>query len=287
MLVVTRTALAVIAGLLVVPAAGAAQPQWAAIEFTPHRAVYDISLERTTPGSGVVDLNGRLVYELTGNACEGYTQNMRFVTQTANQEGEQQTSDLRTSSWEEVPAKRLRFNSSNFQNDQLIEQAKGDAKRKDLSAPVTVDLVKPSKKKLELGADVYFPMQHSMALIDAARSGKRIFKAELYDGSENGQKVYTTNAVIGLRAEPGAVKTPALLKDGDKLNLVPSWPVSVSYFEQTVGKGDVVPSFEMSYRFHENGVTSKLQIDHREFSFSGELKELTYLDPGKCPRTKP
>jgi hypothetical protein len=43
----------------------------------------------------------------------------------------------------------------------------------------------------------------------------------------------------------------------------------------------------MSYRFHENGVTSSLRIDHGEFAIKGDLKELSYLEAGKCPPEKP
>lgn len=51
-------------------------------------------------------------------------------------------------------------------------------------------------------------------------------------------------------------------------------------------KSDQTPSYELSFRYFENGVTSNLKIDYGEFSIKGELKELTALTPGKCPETK-
>src|SRR5262245_57877726 len=77
--------------------AGRAGPSGADVVFTPHRAVYDLSLERSSPGSGVAQVIGRIVYELTGSACEGYAQSMRFLTQTVTQEGEGRMTDLRNS----------------------------------------------------------------------------------------------------------------------------------------------------------------------------------------------
>ena len=70
------------------------------------------------------DVTGRIVYELTGSACEGYAQNMRYVTQTMNQDGAAQTTDLRTSSWEAVPPLKLRFSSSTYQNEQPADQTR-------------------------------------------------------------------------------------------------------------------------------------------------------------------
>ena len=54
--------------------------------LAPHRAVYEITLDRSRGGSGVSDMSGRMVYELKGSECEGYTQTMRFVTRMTNQE---------------------------------------------------------------------------------------------------------------------------------------------------------------------------------------------------------
>src|SRR5690349_17558963 len=82
----------------------ASTPTWAAgqkVVLAPHRAIYEMSLAEARGGAGVTAVSGRMVYELTGSACEGYTQNMRFVTQMTNQKGAATLTDLRSSSWEE------------------------------------------------------------------------------------------------------------------------------------------------------------------------------------------
>lgn len=252
------------------------------VKFAPHRAVYDIALARTGAASGVNELDGRLVYELKGSACEGYEQAMRFVTRTSSQDGELQVTDLRTTSWEDAPAKRLRFTSRNYQNAKLSEETQGDAKRSDSASPATVEIMKPSRAESGLPANVYFPIQHSIAVIEAARKGNLMLSADLYDGSDSGRKIYSTSTVIGFERKPGSMKFPALAANGERLTQTASWPVSISYFDKKPGKGDAVPSYEMAYRFHENGVTSELTIDHGEFAFKGKLKELTFLPETPC-----
>lgn len=279
-----------VAGLMacLLPAMAAATEITSPVSFVPHRAIYQLEIDRASAGSGVSNVNGRIVYELTGNACEGFTQNMRFVTVTSNSEGNSQTTDLRTSSWEGVPAKKLRFNSSTYLNDQLTEQARGTAERKGLSEAPSVDLAKPEKKTFDLGHQVYFPMQHSAALIDAARTGKTHFAADLYDGSEKGAKIYATSAVIGQRVAPGPNKSLAGLKGADALDTVPSWPVSISYYAKgNTAHKDELPLYEMSYRFHENGVTSEIVLDYGEYAMKGKLKELVMLDQSACNNAAP
>lgn len=286
----SRVAAAVLAAALL-SGASRAEPTVAPagdVVFAPHRAVYDLSLDSAKSGSGVAGVTGRIVYELSGNACEGYAQSMRFVTQTMNQEGEVQTTDLRTSSWEEVPARKLRFSTSTYQNDIPAEQTQGIAKRTQASGAATVSLVRPQQRELNLAGDVYFPIQHSMAIIRAARAGKTILAADLYDGSETGDKIYATSTAIGRQIKPGQGPKLSLAKGSGDIENVPSWPVSVSYFAAAKqGQGDEVPLYEMSYRFHENGVTSSLSINHGDFAIRGELKELSYFEPSPCKRPAP
>ncbi|WP_333794041.1 cell envelope integrity EipB family protein [Hyphomicrobium sp.] len=264
-----------------------ATPALKDVVFVPHRAVYDLSLDNAQSGSGVASVNGRIVYELSGNACEGYAQSMRFVTQTLNQEGDMQTTDLRTSSWEEVPARRLRFSTSTYQNEQQAEQTQGVAKRAQGKGAITVDLARPDKREVKLSGDIYFPIQHSMAIIQAARAGRTIFAADLYDGSETGDKIYATSTAIGRQMKPGTGAVVSLAKGKADLDRVPSWPISVSYFPVDQQRGDTVPLYEMSYRFHDNGVTSSLRINHGDFAIVGELKELTYFEPSPCKNPTP
>ncbi|HEY8129567.1 MAG TPA: DUF1849 family protein, partial [Hyphomicrobium sp.] len=181
--------------------------------FAPHRAVYELSMGDSTAGSGVTGVTGRMVYELKGSACDGYTQNMRFVTVMTNQEGTETLSDLRNSSWEEADAKKLTFSSTQYQNDQLADSSQGDAARSKGATPVVgVDLVKPAKKRVSLPTDIYFPMQHASTLVQAAKSGVKMFAANLYDGSEQGEKYYLTNTVIGKKYDTGSKAFSASFK---------------------------------------------------------------------------
>lgn len=277
MVVATRRFAMVGLAMLATPATAAES-----VRFAPHRAVYDITLTKSASGSGVAGMSGRMVYELSGSACEGYTQNMRFVTRMSSQDGSETINDLRNSSWEEVAGKRLRFSTMQYTNDALVESSQGDAKRDPKSAAMDVDLVKPAQSKFTLPSNTYFPMQHAEALLRSAKSGQRLLAANVYDGSEKGTKVYLTSAVIGNPTAPGAAKTTANLKDGGRLASVSSWPMSISYFETGKDKQDAPPTYELTYNFYENGVTTDLSIDYGEFAIQGELKELTFLPDTPC-----
>ena len=259
-----------------------AQPAGVPVVLAPHRAIYDITLDQARGGSGVSDMSGRMVYELTGSACEGYTQNMRFVTRMTNQEGTASLTDMRSSSWEDALAKSFRFNSTQYRDTKLSETTQGDAARGATDAEGKVELTKPDKKDVALKRNVYFPIQHSIALLAAARKGEALFQADLYDGSEKGVKTYATTSYIGKQQAAGRNKKLQPIANADKLDALKSWPVSISYFEQGAEKKDAVPSYELAFLYFENGVSRRLFIDYGDFAIRGSLKEITFLEPGKC-----
>ena len=129
------------------PAFAAAATAAELVGLAPHRAVYEITLVRSSAGSGVADMSGRMVYELTGSACEGYTQNMRFVTQMVNQGGTAMITDLRSFSWEEG-------NGSAFASTPASTATRRRPKRPPATPArangddVKVELTKPAKKDL-------------------------------------------------------------------------------------------------------------------------------------------
>jgi hypothetical protein len=267
----------------------ASTPTWAAgqkVVLAPHRAIYEMSLAEARGGAGVTAVSGRMVYELTGSACEGYTQNMRFVTQMTNQKGAATLTDLRSSSWEEGSGKRFRFNSSQFRDEKPTEATAGDAARANAADAAKVELTKPVSKHLALPQRVYFPIQHSIALLEAARQDKRFFRADLYDGSEKGEKVYDTISVIGRRIDPGGNRQLGAVKNAERLDSIAAWPVSIGYFEPNSEKTDAVPVYELTFWFFENGVSRKLFIDYGEFAIQGELTQITFHEPSKCDAGK-
>ncbi len=77
-------------------------------ELAPHRAVYDLKLAQTR-GNATVAARGRILYDFSGNACEGYALQFRQVSELDNGEGKVALSDLRATTWEDGAAKKLRL----------------------------------------------------------------------------------------------------------------------------------------------------------------------------------
>jgi hypothetical protein len=250
--------------------------------LAPHRAVYDMVLDKSRMSSGVTGVRGRMVYEMTGSRCDGWTQTMRFVTEMTGSDGQTSLNDLRSTTFEDDAASQFRFSSTTQRNQKTTETTNGEARREENG--IKIDLKQPQRKSTSIAGRVYLPVEHSMALVTAAREGRTQLKADIYDGSEKGEKVYETSAIIGSRRAPGANGKLASAKGAEPLDALPAWPVTISYYERGKSGQDAVPVYELGFLYFDNGVSRRLTIDYGDFAIRGELTELTFLDAPKCDR---
>lgn len=266
--------------LALIPIQATAGP--ASVSLAPHRAVYDMKLERTNASAGISALTGRMVFELKGNDCVGYQQTMRFVTETLDQNGKPAMTDQRSTFKEDAETGRFTFNTRQYRNDRLTETTIGSAERAKAPEQLKIEITKPAAKKMQIKEPVLFPVEHSIRLLEAARSGQSLFAVNLYDGSDKGEKVFATTALLGPKKPAGINKTLGEDDVAGSLDALAAWPVSLSYFEIDGKRRDAVPNYELSFLYFENGVSRKLYIDYGTFSMSGRLVKLTMLPEEAC-----
>jgi len=252
-------------------------------KLVAHRAIYEMELDDThsiSGVSGITGIDGRMVFEFTGSECDGYSLNMRLVTQMTDSQDQTNVTDLRSSTWEQGNGRTFRFQSSQFVNEKPTDVTTGRAMRETPNEAVRVKLSQPARAELKLTGPVLFPTQHSLALIEKARAGQTLFQARIYDGSEKGQKVYDTTAIIGKVVPPGADQSLESVAKDKGLGELASWPVSIGYFDEQ--GGDLTPSYQIDFRLYDNGVSRELLIDYGNFSIHGTLTSLEYLKTPEC-----
>jgi len=261
--------------LMDIPAA-----QAGAAVLVPHRAVYDLKLLRTPGKRQIESVRGRILYDFSGSPCEGYILQFRQVSELDSGEGKVALSDLRANTWEEGDAKSFRFNSTNYLNEKPVESADGNANRD--TQGVTVKLAKPDTKTLNLSSNIVFPTEHMRRIIEAAQTGKTILEFPVYDGSENGQKVFDTLTVIGRPIPPDEKKPTDAAAGMPELANMTRWPVTISYFDRTTPGGEQTPVYAIGFEMFENGISRALNLDYGDFVVGGEMKELQLKEAKAC-----
>src|ERR1700687_367149 len=189
-LVLTIAAAAVASGFAARPAGAAASGP-----FLAHQALYELSLVKSRGSASIDSARGRILYNFSGSACEGYTSEFRQVSELSSGEGKVTLSDLRSTSWEDAGGKSYRFKIDTRMNDTDSSPVDGVAER--TGDHITVKLTQPEAKTFTLDGTTVFPTEQIRRIIAAARDGKSLLELTVYDGSDNGEKVHNTLTRLG------------------------------------------------------------------------------------------
>src|SRR5579871_3001108 len=250
-----------------------------AASFLPHQALYELSLVKSRGSNPVNSARGRILYNFSGNACEGYTSEFRQVSELEIGEGKTMLSDLRSTSWEDAQGKSYRFKIDSRSNDSDSAPVDGIAER--TGDHITVKLKQPEAKTFTLDGSTVFPTEQIQRIIAAAKEGKSLLELTVYDGSDNGQKVYNTLTVIGQPvAADKTVDSPDPATENDQMKSLTRWPVTVSYYDRDAKakEGEQTPVYSMSFELYENGVSRALVLDYNDFVISGAMGKFDIKD---------
>ena len=280
----TRTLLLTIAAVAVGSGFAAGQAGAAASgAFLPHQALYELSLVKSRGGNSINSARGRILYNFSGSACEGYTSEFRQVSELDSGEGKVTLSDLRSTSWEDGAGKSYRFKIDTRMNDTDSSPVDGIAER--TGDHITVKLKQPETKTFTLDGSTVFPTEQIQRIISAAREGKSVLELTVYDGSDNGEKVYNTLSVIG-QPIPGdrTIAAPDPSTASDVMKSLTRWPVTVSYYDRDARAkdGEQTPVYAMSFELYENGVSRALMLDYNDFVISGAMGKFDVKDSKPC-----
>lgn len=274
--------LAALAMLVAVDGAGSARAA-GPVSFLAHQAAYDLSLKTSRRSPSIEEAEGRIVYNFAGSACEGYTTDFRQVSRLNTGEGKIALSDLRSSSWEDGKGASYRFKVESRMNDESTGSVDGVAERQ--ADKIVVKLKQPQAKTFNIDKDIVFPTEQIHRIIDAARSGQSVLELSVYDGSDDGEKIYNTLTVIGQTIAPDrAPARPDSGSDSEALKSMARWPVTVSYYDRATksNSGEQTPIYAMSFELYENGVSRALTLDYNDFVISGAMSRFDAKTSKPC-----
>src|SRR4030088_1903961 len=146
--------------------------------FLAHQALYDLSLMKSRGSNSINSARGRILYNFSGSACEGYTSEFRQVSELDSGEGKVTLSDLRSTSWEDGAGKSYRFKIDSRMNDSDATPVDGVAER--AGDHITVKLKQPVAKTFTLDGATVFPTEQIQRIIAAARERKSVLELTVY-----------------------------------------------------------------------------------------------------------
>src|SRR3954453_12928852 len=121
--------------------------------FLAHQALYDLSLVKSRSNS-INRARGRILYNLTASSCEGYTCELRQVSELDSGGGKVTLSALRSNSWEDAGGQSYRFKTETRMNEADAGRVDGSAERD--GDHINVKLKLPAPKNFTLDGKIVF-----------------------------------------------------------------------------------------------------------------------------------
>lgn len=251
-----------------------------AATLASHRAIYDLSTTRLDSGSGYSSIEGRLAYELTGTACDGWAVTYRIANRYVQAEKGTQVLDTQLTTWESGDGLEMNLSQKQFVEGNLDSEEKLKVKREKANQEAKGQMTKPKELDFTLPSEALFPSTHQLHLLNAAKKGVTRDSSIVFDGSD-GEKTYKAISFIGKMRAPGSFAPDKDNNETTPLRSLPSWPVTISYFptdDDNVEK----PVYQASFNMYENGVSTDLVLDYGSYALKGKLTKLDILKTDAC-----
>ncbi len=251
-----------------------------------HKAIYDVRMVSQKSGSQVVAIKGKMLFEWKPS-CEGYITNHSFNLRYDYADNPTLFINSDFSTFESFDGRTLNFSSRRKKDGNTYDELRGVATLDDKGLGKAVFSI-PDGLSFEFTSPTIFSTTHTRALIKAAQEGKKFLVKETFDGSDEEGSV-EVSALIGKAFEPDPVAlavTPALVDKAattpiDKRLLDEGWVVRLAFFPQEQ-KEESVSDYELTMKFHQNGIISDMVIDYPDFTVHQKLIGLQRLPASSC-----
>jgi hypothetical protein len=237
-----------------------------------HRAAYRLDL-REGRNSGITSVRGAMVFDVQ-DACEGWATRQRMTMTVTDRDGQEIETVSDYATYEAKDGTGLRFSLTQSTGGAVSQRVSGEA---ELSPDGSgrIRYAEPAGKEEALPRGTILPTRHTVLAIEAARSGRRLLVAPLFDGTSDDGAQDTTTVVSAWT--PGAAndRFPLLANQA-------SARMRIAFFERGAAtSGASQPEYEVGLRYFENGVADELVMDFGEFAVEGRMLELAAV-PGGC-----
>lgn len=244
-------------------------------KMVPHKALYDISLRSVYSSAQIANISGKMYYEWKP-MCDAWVSSHRFTLlyEYADSPAMIVTSDFTT--YETMDGTSFSYASKRERDGQLYQVIRGQAENGQAV------MTSPEGLTFDLPKETFFPVAHTVALLDKAWSGEKFFNSIIFDGSDEEGPVEVNAVISGDKDISGMT-----FADNVDTSLLesPAKSVRLAFFplESDMPNAD----YEMSISLHDNGVISDMDIEYSDFSLRQRLVALERIKPVTCGEPAP
>lgn len=240
-------------------------------------ATYEIEFDADkSTGSAAAGIFGEMILSLKHD-CTAYRTDAAIDITFAPASGKPLKMAMRSTLVEDGDT--LDFQIASEMGNAIAERAEGTARRSDDG--ISVALTAPSKKTFTVAGPVLFPIAMIEAALAAAKAGKTFVDLQVFDGSAEGEEVWSLSVIVTPVAASEDLGEEALFATGLGFEALDRWRMKFSYFKSRAG-GDQMPAFSTEAIVYANGFTLASVYDLGGAAVRLKLIDFSPIPPTPC-----
>lgn len=242
-----------------------------AVDLASHKAIYDIRMKSSSTGGEVLDVRGKMLFSFK-KSCDGWISDHKFSLDYEYAGAPPVKVESKFTSFEKFDGSILNFSSNRLANGEADQELRGIARINTKKAIYSI----PEDLSFDLSKVTMFPAMHTVKLIEAAKEGKKIMSATVFDGSDDRGPV-EINAIIlkKLGQDLDSKLNPDLIgKDG--------WLMRLAVFPKDEEDTQSISDYEMTMSLQENGIIRDMVVDYHSFSINQKLVAIEPIKDDVC-----
>ena len=244
--------------------------------LTSHQAIYELSLKSASSAADVTVIDGKTHYRLK-RLCDGWSSSENYAISFGFEKGQAANFISHYKTWESHENSSFTFEVLENSNTTGEASFHGFANRD--GAKTEAFHSDGDGEMRALPKDTVFPVQHMMALMDAAEKGTPVIKqSHMFMGGEVSDSLYFISAVMG-KKKPAAPKQ-GLARTMGALAEDQFWPLSIAYYKPDAQNAE--PEYAISFDLQPNGIIRGYTVDYGTFRMEASLTKLEPIEPEAC-----
>lgn len=244
-----------------------------AIRLVSNRAIYEVSLARTS-GGDVVAAHGRLAIEFR-DMCDGWSTTQRLIADMTGSDGTLSRTDFFVSAWESKDGRTMRFDIGDADNGKVKSRQRGSATLEPAGGGRAV-LVAGKPTQFVLPAGTEFPTDQTLSILRTALSGGRAFRHTVFQGGDPSNLNFST-AAIGNASPPAALVYDRMADRSGLIKNVEAWPTLISFY--SLSSRSESPDYEVATELFANGISGSMSLIYPTYTLRARLARLEAIPP--------
>lgn len=230
----------------------------------PHKATYDISLNKNYGQDDVADANGWMTIQVidTGDGW-AFEQKSSLIIYNSDGEGEQINTTVL--SWQNQEGTRYRFTCNTLRNGEREDMIRGEASKQ--NGYFKLSYSEPTTAEISLPGNTIFPLHHLIHALKEAKAGNTVVSDVVFDGSSEVQEPVAVDTIIGAPKDPHLIISGTEVLEAKKL-----WPMHIAVYG--LNSNTLEPDYEMEQSVLDTGIIKEMTLDYGTFSVRATVKKI-------------